>query len=107
MTVLQSCLCNARIKTTRTVDQPTIERLGNDEHLHSLDRSREAAPSALSIQLATVEASKGYAPAQVLNALRGVGTPNGATRMIKVGGQHMGRFTFYSILMVHTCLRNY
>ena len=80
----------------------TIERLGNDEHLHSLDRSREAAPSALPIQLATVEASKGYAPAQVLNALRGVGTPNGAARLIEVGGQNMNRFTFYSILMVRT-----
>jgi len=46
-----------------------------------------------------VEASKGYAPAQVLNALKGVGTPNGAARLIEVGGQHM-RFTFYSILTV-------
>ena len=52
-TVRQSGLCKVRIKTTRTVNQPiviTIERLGNDEHLHSLDRSREVAPSALSIQ---------------------------------------------------------
>ena len=93
--IRQSGLCNVRIKTTRTVSEPityTIERLDDEEHQHTLERSREVAPSALAIRLAATEAAKGYAPAQVLNALRGIGTPQGSTRLIEVGGQYLTRF---------------
>ncbi|KAI5849694.1 hypothetical protein BZA05DRAFT_401163 [Tricharina praecox] len=87
-------LCNMRIKTTRTTAEPitiTIERLDNEEHQHTLERSREIAPSALSLQLAAVELSKGYPPAQVLNALKGVGTSEGDACLIEIGGKHINR----------------
>jgi len=45
----------------------------------------------LAIQLATAEASKGYQPAQVINTLKGVGTPQGSERLIAIGGVHLTR----------------
>src|SRR3954464_11405484 len=60
-TIRQPGLCNVRIKTTRTISEPitiTIERLDDEEHQHTLERSREIAPSALAIQLAAMEAAK-------------------------------------------------
>jgi hypothetical protein len=69
----------------------TVERLDAEQHQHDLARSREIAPSALAIQLATEEASKGYQPAQVMNTLKGVGTPQGSGRLIAIGGAHMTR----------------
>jgi len=66
-----------RIKITRTVVEPvvvTIERTDEEQHQHDLDRSKEVAPSSLAVQLAAGEAAKGYAAAQVLNVLKGVGT---------------------------------
>ena len=88
-------LCDVRIKIVRTVSAPitiTIQRLDEHEHSHTLERSREIAPSTLALQLAATEAAKGYAPAQVLNALRGIGTPEGSTRLIEVGGAHLTRY---------------
>jgi len=93
-TVRQPGLCQVRIKITRTVAEPvvvTIERMDDEQHQHDLDRSREVAPSSLAIQLAAGEAAKGYATAQVLNALKGVGTSQGTTRLEVVGGTHMTR----------------
>lgn len=87
-------LCDVRIKVTRTVSTPitiTIQRLDENEHRHTLERSREIAPSTLALSLAATEAAKGYAPAQVLNALRGTGTPEGSKRLIEVGGEHLTR----------------
>ena len=88
-------LCDVRIKTTRTVSAPitiTIQRLDEHEHRHTLERSREIAPSTIALHLAATEAAKGYAPAQVLNALRGIGTPEGSKRLIEVGGAHLTRY---------------
>jgi hypothetical protein len=91
-TIRQPGLCQVRMKITRTVAAPvtvTIERLDSEEHQHDLERSREIAPSTLAVQLATAEAEKGYAAAQVLNVLKGVGTPQGHVRLNAVGGQHL------------------
>ena len=77
-TIRQTGLCQVRMEITRTVAAPvtvTIERLDSGEHHHDLERSREIAPSTLEVQLATAEAEKGYAAAQVMNVLKGVGTP--------------------------------
>ena len=93
-TVQQPGLCQVRIKITRTVADPvsiTIERMDDEVHQHSLARSREVAPSTLAIQLAAAEAAKGYPAAQVLNVLKGVGTPQGSSRLEAVGGEHMTR----------------
>jgi len=62
------------------------------ENINTLGRSGEIAPSALAIQLAAMGAAKGYATPQVLNALRGVGTAQGSSRLIEVG-QHDEDFT--------------
>ena len=87
--------CDVRIKISRTVSAPitiTIQRLDEYEHRHTLERSREIAPSKLALHLAATEAAKGYAPAQVLNALRGIGTPEGSKRLTEVGGAHLTRY---------------
>ena len=86
---------DVRIRVVRTVSAPitiTIQRLDEHEHSHTLEWSREIAPSTLALHLAATEAAKGYAPAQVLNALRGIGTPEGSTRLIEVGGAHLTRY---------------
>ena len=44
------------------------------------------------MNLAATEAAKGYAPAQVLNALRGIGTPEGSKCLTEVGGAHLTRY---------------
>jgi hypothetical protein len=93
-TVRHPGLCQVRIKVTRTVNKPitvTVERLDAEQHQHDLAKSREITPSALAIQLATEEASKGYQPAQVMNTLKGVGTPQGSERLIAIGGAHITR----------------
>ena len=87
-----------RIKTTRTLtanpteSTVTIERLDDYEHSHDLERSRETTPSGLAIQLARAEAEKGYSVAQILNALRGVGTAEGSKRLEEAGGAHLRRY---------------
>ena len=73
------------MKITRT------ERLDSEEHHHDLERSREIGPSTLAVRLATAEAEKGYAAAQVMNVLKGIGTPQGNARLNAVGGQHLER----------------
>ena len=65
---------------------PSTFNASMNEHRHSLERSREIAPSTIALHLVTTEVAKGYAPAQVLNALRGNGTPKGSTRLIGVDG---------------------
>ena len=90
-------LCVVRIKTSRTVSAPitiTIQRLDEYEHRHTLERSREIAPSKLVLYLAATEAAKGHTPAQVLNALRGIGEhPRVLNALLKyVGGAHLTRY---------------
>ena len=46
----------------------------------------------LALHLAAAEAAKGYAPAQVLNALKGIGTLEGSQRLVEVGGAHLTRY---------------
>ena len=90
-----------RIKISRTVSAPitiTIQRLDEYERRHTLERSREIAPSKSALHLAATEAAKGYAPAQVLNALRGIGTPGGSKRLTEVGGAHLTRYIIESPL---------
>ena len=82
-----------RIKIARIVSAPitiTIQHLDDYEHSHTLERSREIAPSKIALHLVTTEVAKGYAPAQVLDALRGNGTPKGSTRLIGVDGGCIG-----------------
>ena len=53
-------LCDVRIKIVRTVSAPitiTIQRLDEHEHSHTLERSREIAPSTLALQLAATDAN--------------------------------------------------
>ena len=62
-------LCNVRIKISCIVSAPiaitiTIQHCDEyDEHCHTLERSREIAPSKLVLYLAATEAAKGYIPA--------------------------------------------
>ena len=49
---------------------PSLFNASMNEHRHSTERSREIAPSTIALHLVTAEVAKGYAPAQVLNALR-------------------------------------
>jgi hypothetical protein len=97
-TIREPGQCNVRIKTTRTLTTDpsqstvTIERLDDHEHSHDLERSREIAPSGHAIQLAHAEAEKGYSAAQILNALRGVGTATGSQRLDEAGGTHLKRY---------------
>ena len=95
-----------RIKTTRTLTADptestvTIERLDDYERSHDLERSREIAPSGLAIQLARAEAEKGYSAAQILNALRGVGTAKGSKRLEEVGGAHLSTLSKIGMMWV-------
>ncbi|KAI5852368.1 hypothetical protein BZA05DRAFT_418644 [Tricharina praecox] len=73
-------LCQVRIKITRTVVAPvvvTIERLDAEERRHDLARSRELAPS-------------------VIDKLKGVGTPEGATHLEIIGRAHLRRSHVYN-----------
>ena len=84
-------LRDVSIKITHTVLAPItiIQHLDEHEHCHTLQRSREIAPSKLALHLAATEAAKGYAPAQFLNALRGIRALEGSKRLIEVGGAHL------------------
>jgi len=87
-TIRRPGLCQVRMKITRTVAAPvtvTIERLDSEEHHHDLERGGEIA-------LATAEAEKGYAAAQVMNVLKGVGTPQGNARLLSVDSTWNGEY---------------
>jgi hypothetical protein len=88
--------CNVRIKTTRTLEAfpptVTIERLDENKHSHTIEQSRKIAPSELAVQIAEQEATKGYAPAQVLNEFPGPGGLEGETLIEQIGGAHVDRY---------------
>ena len=62
-------LCDVRIKISHIVSAPititiTIQHCDEyNEHRHTLEWSREIAPSKLVLYLAAIEAAKGYTPA--------------------------------------------
>jgi hypothetical protein len=66
-----------------------VERLDAEQHQYDLARNREVASFAFAIQLVAAEASKRYRPVQIMNTLKGVGTPQGSERLIVIGGVHM------------------
>ena len=79
-------LCDVRIEISRTVSAPitiTIQRLDEHEHSHTLERSREIAPSTLALHLAAIEVAKGCALAQVLNELRALEHPRFLHALLK------------------------
>ena len=95
-------LCGVRIKIARTVSAPitiTIQRLDEHEHSHTLERSREIAPSTLAFHLAATEAAKDYAPNSSSQCIKSIGTPGGSTRLVEVGGAYLTRYGL-RILMV-------
>jgi hypothetical protein len=78
-TIRDNGQCDVRINSRSISATVTIERMHENTHSYSLERSCGFAQSELAIQIAGHEASKGHAPIQVLKALRGAGKLNGKT----------------------------
>jgi hypothetical protein len=63
-TICDKGQCDVRLKIIRNIEAfppiVTIERLDENTHSHTLGRSRELAPSELTVKIAGQEGSKGY-----------------------------------------------
>ena len=86
--------CQVRIKVMKHLHRPwdvVIERLDNETHTHPISESFAIAlPSHLK-EIIYKEASKRYAAADIVNALRGSGTNDGTDRLIEAGGEFVTR----------------
>jgi len=112
-TIREGGICNVTMKVSRQMSLAlsnserlgfdskiltvTIERIGmgdpsdHPNHTHDIEESfRYKKPEALR-NIARAEGEKNYSSAQVINALRGVGTAEGSHRLELVGGAPMIR----------------
>ena len=110
-TIKKAGICNVSMKVSRQMSPTpsdlagsdsktltvTIERIGKGNpsdyscHTHDIEESfRYKRPEVLR-NIARAEREKNYSAAQVINALRGVGTAEGSDRLVLVGGASMTR----------------
>ena len=88
-------LCHVRIKVSRPMDTNlpvTIERLDEHMHTHDIEESFQIKKPSILINCITTKVAKNYSASQVLHALRGAGTAEGAERLGDIGGSSLTRF---------------
>jgi hypothetical protein len=94
----ESHQCQVRIRIVRTLTlnasdselQATVSREDKHEHLHSIEDSFQVK-KPVAIRAVAKERAKNYLVAQVYNAVKGVGTPNGSEQLELAGSGSLTR----------------